>query len=156
MIPAMTVLRDALRGLRTGRGTAILACAIFTLAIAAGTVTFSVVDAIALRSLPFNRPDLLVAIARIDRHGRDPSSEARGVIGSAGGAAGRVTARRYTTHALPIISAVPTRILISNAQTFVMSGVGTTLDAIARLVVTIPHAAATRRPAFQALPNRYR
>lgn len=45
-MPAMlTDLRDVVHGLRTGRGTTALAFAILTLTLAAGTVTFSVVDA---------------------------------------------------------------------------------------------------------------
>lgn len=43
--------------------------AILTVGIAAATVTFSVVDAVALRRLPFESPEQLVAIARADRGG---------------------------------------------------------------------------------------
>jgi putative ABC transport system permease protein len=57
-------LRDAWRGLRGGKGTTALAFAILVLTMTAGTVTFSVVDAVALRPLPFASPDTLVAIAR--------------------------------------------------------------------------------------------
>jgi putative ABC transport system permease protein len=57
----------AWRGLRGAPGTTLLAMAILTLGIAAATVTFSVVDAVALRRLPFDAPDRLVAIARVDR-----------------------------------------------------------------------------------------
>jgi len=60
-------LRWAWRGLRAARGTTLLAVAILTLGIAAATVTFSVVDAIALRRLPFDQPASLIAIARADR-----------------------------------------------------------------------------------------
>lgn len=47
------------------RGTLVLAFLILTLAIAAATTTFSVVDAVALRALPFPDDDRLVAIARV-------------------------------------------------------------------------------------------
>ena len=66
LIRGMTILlRDAIRGLRAGRGTTFLACAIFALAIAAGTVTFTVVDTVALRPLPFSGANRLVAVPQI-------------------------------------------------------------------------------------------
>jgi len=61
----LTDFRDAVRSLRTGRQTTVLALAILTLGIAAATVTFSVVDVIALRELPYKNPERLVAFARI-------------------------------------------------------------------------------------------
>jgi predicted permease len=60
---ARTDLRDALRGLRSGRGTTVLAFSILSITMAAGTVIFSVVDAIALRRLPYVSPDRLVGIS---------------------------------------------------------------------------------------------
>lgn len=66
-----TDLREALRGLRAGKGATALAFAILTLTLAAGTVTFSVVDAVALRPLPYPASDRLVAIAH--RTGPDGS-----------------------------------------------------------------------------------
>ena len=60
---------NSIRGLRAARGTTLLAFAIFTLAIAAGTVTFSVVDTIAFRRLPYGEADRLIAIPRLDRLG---------------------------------------------------------------------------------------
>ena len=60
---ARTDLRDALRGLRGGRGTTLLAFVILSLTMAAGTVTFSVVDGVALRLLPYASPDRLVSIS---------------------------------------------------------------------------------------------
>lgn len=54
---------EASRGLRAGRGTTALAFAILTLALAAGTVTFSVVDGVAIRPLPFVSPERLVGIS---------------------------------------------------------------------------------------------
>jgi predicted permease len=59
-------LRDAWRGLRSGRGTTLLALVVLTVGIAAATVTFSVVDTIALRRLPFPEAGRLVAIAQSD------------------------------------------------------------------------------------------
>jgi len=47
------------------RGTLVIAFLTLTLAIAAATTTFSVVDAITLRPLPFPGDDRLVAIARV-------------------------------------------------------------------------------------------
>jgi predicted permease len=61
------ILRDARRGLRAAPGTTALAMTILTIGIAAATVTFSVVDAIALRRLPFPEPERLLAIARTGR-----------------------------------------------------------------------------------------
>lgn len=62
-----TDLRHALRGLRAGTGTTALAFAILTLSLGAGIVTFSVVDAVALRPLPYPKSDRLVAIAHLPR-----------------------------------------------------------------------------------------
>ena len=55
--------RHVLRGLRNGRGTTALAFAVLSLALAAGTVTFSVVDAVAIRPLPYAAPELLVDLS---------------------------------------------------------------------------------------------
>jgi predicted permease len=60
-------LRDAWRGLRAAPGTTALALLILTLGIAAATVTFSVVDAVALRRLPLPEPDRLIAIAHLEQ-----------------------------------------------------------------------------------------
>ena len=57
----------AWRGLRAAPGTTVLAMAILTVVIAAATVTFSVVDPIAIRRLPFDDPGRLYSIARTDR-----------------------------------------------------------------------------------------
>ena len=52
MVPRVRLaLHEALHGLRSGRGATALAFAILTLAMAGGTVTFSIVDAVALRPL---------------------------------------------------------------------------------------------------------
>lgn len=60
----LTDIRSAWRGLRSSPGTSVLAFVILASTIAAGTVTFSVVDAVAIRRLPFASPDRLVAVGR--------------------------------------------------------------------------------------------
>ena len=67
-------VRHAVVGFRSHRGATALAFAILTLTLAAGTVTFSVVDAIALRPLPYGDPDGLVAVARQARPDDDPGN----------------------------------------------------------------------------------
>jgi predicted permease len=56
-------LRDAIRSIRRGRARVGLAAAILTVAMTAATVTFAVVDPLAIRALPFQSPDRLVALA---------------------------------------------------------------------------------------------
>jgi putative ABC transport system permease protein len=63
MTRVQVVLTDALQGLRSGRGTLLLAFIVLTLAMTAGTVTFSVVDGVALRPLPYSSPEQLVGIS---------------------------------------------------------------------------------------------
>ena len=58
-----TILTGALQGLRHARGTLLLAFAILTLAMTAAVVTFSVVDSVALRPLPYESPHHLVGVA---------------------------------------------------------------------------------------------
>ena len=53
----------ALRSLRSTPGVTAFILVILTLTIAAATVTFSVVDAVVLRALPFDESDELVAVA---------------------------------------------------------------------------------------------
>ena len=60
-------LRDAWRSLGAAPRTTALALAILTLGIAAATVTFSVVDAVALRRLPLPAPDRLMSISQVDK-----------------------------------------------------------------------------------------
>jgi predicted permease len=60
-------LRDAVRALRRSPGHALFVLLVLAVAISAATVTFSVVDAVVLRPLPFDRPDRLVSIL-----GREP------------------------------------------------------------------------------------
>jgi putative ABC transport system permease protein len=56
------MLVDAIRSLARSRGVTLFVLLVLTLAIAAATVTFSVVDAVVLRPLPFDNPGGLVAI----------------------------------------------------------------------------------------------
>ena len=67
MVTMTTIVRDALRGFRTGRASLVLASATFALAIAAATVTFSVVDTIALRPMPFEAPGRLFVAGTLYR-----------------------------------------------------------------------------------------
>src|SRR4051812_29044653 len=55
------MIADAARSLRRSGSTFFVSLLILTLAMAAATVTFSVVDAVALRPLPFPDPGRLVA-----------------------------------------------------------------------------------------------
>jgi len=64
-----TALRDALRGLRAGRGTTAIAFIVLSFTMAAATVTFSVVDGVALRQLPYSDPERLVGISLEGRPG---------------------------------------------------------------------------------------
>jgi hypothetical protein len=66
-VPPMTigiimVIRDAWRSLRSAPGTTAFSVIILTAGIAAATITFSVVDAVILRSLPFEDSDRLVVV----------------------------------------------------------------------------------------------
>ncbi len=62
------IIRDAWRALRSAPGSTAFSLLILSSAIAAATVTFSVVDAVILRSLPYEDSDQLVMV------GADPSS----------------------------------------------------------------------------------
>jgi ABC-type antimicrobial peptide transport system permease subunit len=61
-VRARLVLSNTLQGFRCARGTLLLAFAILTLALTASTVTFSIVDAVAFRPLPYASPDDLVGV----------------------------------------------------------------------------------------------
>ncbi|HUF46455.1 MAG TPA: ADOP family duplicated permease [Vicinamibacterales bacterium] len=67
------MLPRSLRSLRAAPGTVGVALLTLTLAIAAATTTFSVVDAIVLRRLPFPDEHRLVAISRITASNPRPS-----------------------------------------------------------------------------------
>ena len=56
------VIRDAWRALRLASGSSAFCLLILVAAIAAATVTFSVVDAVVFRSLPFEEADRLVIV----------------------------------------------------------------------------------------------
>lgn len=60
---ALLVVREALRGMRTGRQALALAFLLLALCMSATTVTFSIVDTIALRPLPYKDPDRLVSVS---------------------------------------------------------------------------------------------
>jgi putative ABC transport system permease protein len=57
-----TEIRFALRGLKSGGSTTVFAFVLLTLTMAAGTTIFSVVDAVALRPLPYGDPSRLVSV----------------------------------------------------------------------------------------------
>jgi predicted permease len=59
-------LKHAIRSLRNSPTFTVVALAVLTLAIGAGTAIFSVVDAVVLRGLPFDEHDRLVAILEHD------------------------------------------------------------------------------------------
>jgi len=61
--------RDARRGIWRFRGTSALAIAILTLSLAAGAVTFAVVDGIVLRPLPYADSERVVSIFAMTRTG---------------------------------------------------------------------------------------
>src|SRR5512140_1352746 len=59
-------LSDAFRALRGAPGFTAVALIVLTLGIGATTAIFSVVDAVALRNVPFADPNRLVAVASVD------------------------------------------------------------------------------------------
>jgi hypothetical protein len=64
MTPHLTTcVRDAFRGLRADRRVVGLAFLLLALTMTAGTVIFSVVDAVAIRPLPYAAPDRLVSLS---------------------------------------------------------------------------------------------
>jgi predicted permease len=72
----LTDVKTALRGLRSSMGTTLLAFGILAVTIAAGTITFSVVDAVAIRPLPFAAPNELVSVQRLLKIWATPQSVA--------------------------------------------------------------------------------
>lgn len=56
-------LRNALRALLSSSSTTVVSAAVLLVAMSAATVAFSVVDAVAIRQLPFGNPDELVGLS---------------------------------------------------------------------------------------------
>jgi len=74
LLPRLTrsggfALRDAWRSLRSAPAASLFMLLILTIGIGAATVTFSVVDAVVLRPLPFGEPHRLIAV---EYHSRTP------------------------------------------------------------------------------------
>jgi predicted permease len=67
---ANLVRRDAFRTLRRSPAHAAFVVGVLALAMAAGTVTFSVVDAVVLKPLPIAEPDRVVFVPQIDPDNR--------------------------------------------------------------------------------------
>jgi putative ABC transport system permease protein len=65
-------VRDAARALRRSPAHGLFILVVLAVAIAAATVTFSVVDAVVLKPLPFDRPDQLVQITGRNLRGPYP------------------------------------------------------------------------------------
>jgi len=57
------MFRDAIRGLRVARGSTLTALVLLTLTLGVGTATYSVVDGVALRPLPYAAPGQLMAVS---------------------------------------------------------------------------------------------
>jgi putative ABC transport system permease protein len=89
---------EAVRSLRAAPGVTLFILAILTSTIAAATVTFSVVDAVVLRPLPFDRSNELVAIDH--QRGDRVMSQARAV------SALQFLALRERTDAVAVMAAV--------------------------------------------------
>ena len=66
----MMDLRDAFRSLRAAPAFTLVALAVLALGIGATTAIFSVVDAVVLRSLPFEQADRIVAIGERSTPGK--------------------------------------------------------------------------------------
>src|SRR5713101_5164084 len=60
-------VRDALRGFRHRRAVAVTIILILTLGIGANSASFSMVDAVLLRPLPYPAPDRLVTVYELNR-----------------------------------------------------------------------------------------
>jgi predicted permease len=63
---ASLTVRDAFRSVRRSPAHSLFIVAVLALAMAAGTITFSVVDAVVLKPLPFAEPERLVSIPAFD------------------------------------------------------------------------------------------
>ena len=74
-------LRDARRSLASTPGTTVVALLVLTIGLGASTTIFAVVDAIALRPLPYTDPDRLVAVSEVDlRTGRPGTAAAQNYL----------------------------------------------------------------------------
>ncbi len=62
-------VRGGVRALRATPGFTIVALVVLTLGIGASTAVFSVVDAVVLRALPFDRAERLVAVREVEKTG---------------------------------------------------------------------------------------
>jgi predicted permease len=89
---------EAFRSLRAAPGVTAFILCILTLTISTATVTFSVVDAVVLRPLPFDRPDELVSIEHY--RGDRVMSQARAM------SAVQFLALRERTEAFAVLAAV--------------------------------------------------
>jgi putative ABC transport system permease protein len=69
-------LRFAWRGVWASRGVTAAALMVLTLGVGAGTAVFSVVDAVALRGLPFDEDHRLVSVAEADLQSGRPTTVA--------------------------------------------------------------------------------
>ena len=65
-------VRTAIRSLRSSQAIAITALVLLTIGIGVSTAIFSAVDAIVLRSLPFDAPDRLVSVAETELETGNP------------------------------------------------------------------------------------
>ena len=63
-------VRYAIRSLRSAPTFTVVALIVLSLAIGASTAIFSIVDAVALRGLPYDEPDRLVQVGTLDRRTR--------------------------------------------------------------------------------------
>jgi putative ABC transport system permease protein len=64
-------LRHALRAVRQQRGLSLVVLLTLALAIGANTAIFTVVNAVLLRPLPYDKPERVVMLFMVDRNGRD-------------------------------------------------------------------------------------
>ena len=67
---AVLILRDAFRSVRRSPAHSLFITAVLALAMSAGTVTFSVVDAVVLTPMPFAEPDRVVFVPSFDQTNR--------------------------------------------------------------------------------------
>ena len=81
---SMRDVRDATRTLRAAPGFTVVALIVLACGIGAGTLIFSMVDAVVLRALPFDEPDQIVSVGSLyNGHpvSRQPRHFSNGVSG---------------------------------------------------------------------------